>query len=182
MFSLASFEPTVREQASVLLNTALILAIKMRPFVEWSNEAAPKVIRVLHEYRLSPQISERVEAIIRLGAGLGRTVLELPMVPTAVPSTNQHATMECRGRENRRALVNAYIDEVSRKTRQRITRKDIWIAAQYTNRTEFQRWQRDDPKHPNESAHKCFMRILTIDKPHLRSSPHPQANFPHINT
>ena len=68
---------------------------------------------------------------------------------------------------NRRAMVNAYIEEVRLKKCIRITRKDIWTEACYRSRTEFERWQRQDPKHPNKTADKNFARILR-EKPHLK--------------
>ncbi len=68
---------------------------------------------------------------------------------------------------HRRAAVDGYIEEVFSKTGRRITRKEIWKAAGYTSRTEFERWERYDPKNPNRAAHRAFMRILS-EKPHLK--------------
>jgi hypothetical protein len=67
----------------------------------------------------------------------------------------------------RRAAVDAYLEEVFKKTNKRIIRKDFWMAASYKARTEFERWERDDPKYPNQSADKAFTRVLT-QKPHLK--------------
>jgi hypothetical protein len=67
----------------------------------------------------------------------------------------------------RRAAVDAYIEEVFRRTGKHITRKDIWRHARYKTRTEFERWERNDAKRPNKTAHKRFTRILT-EKPHLK--------------
>jgi len=68
---------------------------------------------------------------------------------------------------NRRAAVDAYIDEVFQKKRRRIKRTDIWREAGYKSRTEFERWERNDCKNPNRTAHEHFTRILT-EKPHLK--------------
>jgi hypothetical protein len=68
--------------------------------------------------------------------------------------------------QQRRAAVDAYIDEVFLKTNRRITRKDFWTAARYKDSTEFERWQRDDPK-TTRAARKAFDRILA-NKPHLK--------------
>jgi hypothetical protein len=68
---------------------------------------------------------------------------------------------------DRRKAVDAYIEEVFSRTRKRITRTDIWKAAKYRSRTEFERWERNDPDRPNRAAHAAFTRILT-DKPHLK--------------
>jgi hypothetical protein len=71
------------------------------------------------------------------------------------------------GGTGRRAAVNAYIEEVFNRTGNRITKTDIWKLARYKSRTEFERWERDDLKHPNKAANQRFTRILT-EKPHLK--------------
>jgi hypothetical protein len=68
---------------------------------------------------------------------------------------------------SRRTAVEAYIAEVLRETGKRITRKDIWRRAGYKSRTEFERWERSDPKRRNKSADERFTLILQ-DKPHLK--------------
>jgi hypothetical protein len=68
--------------------------------------------------------------------------------------------------QRRRAAIDAYIEEVFLKTKRRITRTDIWTAAKYKDATEFERWQRDDPK-TTKAAVKAFSRILT-SKLHLK--------------
>jgi hypothetical protein len=67
----------------------------------------------------------------------------------------------------RRAAVDAYINEVFREKGRRITRRDIWKSAGYRSRSEFERWERKDPKRVNKSAHERFVGILTA-KPHLK--------------
>jgi hypothetical protein len=69
--------------------------------------------------------------------------------------------------KDRRPMVDAYIEEVRTKKKKRITRKDIWSEAGYTTRTEFERWERRDPKNSNKSADETFTRILR-EKPHLK--------------
>jgi alkanesulfonate monooxygenase SsuD/methylene tetrahydromethanopterin reductase-like flavin-dependent oxidoreductase (luciferase family) len=66
---------------------------------------------------------------------------------------------------NRRAEVNAYIEEVA-KTGKRITRTDIWKSQGYKSRTEFERWERKDPR-ATKTAHDRFTRMLA-QKPHLK--------------
>jgi hypothetical protein len=70
--------------------------------------------------------------------------------------------------KERRARVDAYIEEVLRETGRKITRSDIWKLAHYKTRTEFQRWQRNDPVHVNAEANRRFMQVLTT-KPLLNS-------------
>lgn len=68
---------------------------------------------------------------------------------------------------DRRKNVDAYIREILNKTGKRITRTDIWKAAGYHSRTEFERWERHDTKRPNKAADENFTRILR-EKPHLK--------------
>jgi hypothetical protein len=68
-----------------------------------------------------------------------------------------------------RELVDAYIAEVFEKTRRSINREEIWRKAGYKRPREFEYWQSQDPKRkPNRAAHRCFMNLLTVDKPHLK--------------
>ncbi len=67
----------------------------------------------------------------------------------------------------RRDLVDNYIDEVFERTGKQITRKDIWSAAKYKTRTEFEKWQRADKKKVNACAAENIMRVLQ-QKPHLK--------------
>jgi hypothetical protein len=72
---------------------------------------------------------------------------------------------------DRRALVDAYIEEVFQKTGNRITRTDIWKATGDKSRTEFERWEsywyEKRSRKTNEAANRRFTRILT-EKPHLK--------------
>jgi len=67
--------------------------------------------------------------------------------------------------EERRAAVDAYLQEVLDKTGEKLTRKSIWMKAGYKNRSEFERWERADSR-ATKTAHNTFVRVLT-DKPHL---------------
>jgi hypothetical protein len=66
-----------------------------------------------------------------------------------------------------KAKVEAYIEEVYKKTGRRITKTDFWKAAGYKTRTEFERWERGDSKRRNKSAERNFNLILQ-EKPHLK--------------
>ena len=83
------------------------------------------------------------------------------------PTESPKAAGRNPGLVDRRAMVDAYISEVFAKTGKRITRTDIWQTANYKSRTEFERWERNDPKRPNKSADENFNRILR-EKPHLK--------------
>jgi len=67
---------------------------------------------------------------------------------------------------SRRPAVDSYIDEVFRATGKRITKTIIWKGFGYKTRTEFERWQRDDPR-ATKIAHARFNSVLT-QKPHLK--------------
>jgi hypothetical protein len=87
--------------------------------------------------------------------------------PRAQDSANSPQDVKSKSAD-RHAMVKAYIEEVRRKTGKRITKKDIWSKAGYQTRTEFERWERQDSKHPNKAADQNFTRILRVDKPHLK--------------
>ncbi|MGP8244160.1 MAG: hypothetical protein ACLQVN_06540 [Bryobacteraceae bacterium] len=67
---------------------------------------------------------------------------------------------------DRRAAVDAYIEDVFNQTKKRITRTDIWKSARYKSRTEFERWERQD-RRATKAANERFTRVLT-EKPHLK--------------
>ncbi|MEK7750863.1 MAG: hypothetical protein AAB654_03030 [Acidobacteriota bacterium] len=88
---------------------------------------------------------------------------------SAGPEQPEAATVVRRGRgrqTERRAAVEAYIDEVHRRTGMLISRADIWKAAGYKDRRQFERWQSHDPK-ASRAANERITRILTR-KPHLK--------------
>lgn len=62
--------------------------------------------------------------------------------------------------EDRRAAIEAYIEEVVRKTGRRITRTDIWRVAGYTEATQFERFQRG--KGASVGSIAKFTRILNL--------------------
>jgi hypothetical protein len=82
--------------------------------------------------------------------------------------TGMHAAVDRTGLE-RRAAVDAYIAEVRRETGKEITRTDLWKAAGYRTRSEFERWERNDSKRRNKTADRKFTQILT-QKPHLKKN------------
>ena len=70
-------------------------------------------------------------------------------------------------KNDRREAVDAYIEEVLKRTGKKISRADIWRCAGYKYRTEFERWQGNDRK-CTKRAGANFRRILR-EKPHLKS-------------
>ena len=69
-------------------------------------------------------------------------------------------------KDKRRTLVEAYIAEVLDITGKRLSKKDIWKAAGYTDATEFERWQRGDPRTTNAVC-RNIERVIT-QKPHWK--------------
>jgi hypothetical protein len=98
-------------------------------------------------------------------------LLASPLNDTAQGSLVQNNANSAQSADSkltdRRSTVKAYIEEVRGKTGRRITKKDIWKEAGYQTRTEFERWERQDPKHRNKAAEENFARILR-EKPHLK--------------
>jgi hypothetical protein len=107
-----------------------------------------------------------LECELRNAYGRDAAMTNLPV--TTAPSTPTNPVTRTEDvATDRRALVDAYIEEVRSKIGKRITRKDIWLKAGYKTRTEFERWERRDAKHPNQAAGENFTRILR-EKPHLK--------------
>ena len=69
---------------------------------------------------------------------------------------------ENRAGTDRRAAVDAFIEEVFQKTGKRISRTDIWRVTGYRDRTEFERFQRGD-RRTTRSAKAAFFRTLKMD-------------------
>jgi hypothetical protein len=83
-----------------------------------------------------------------------------------MPERPDHSSKQTAGTPKRREAIDRYIDEVFRMTGRKITRTDIWKAARYKTRTEFERWERYD-KRATKAADERFLGILA-EKPHLR--------------
>jgi hypothetical protein len=63
--------------------------------------------------------------------------------------------------QNRRALVDSFIQRCLEETREHVTRAMIWRSAGYKKRCEFERWQSNSPKATKKAAEN-FMRILSM--------------------
>jgi len=115
--------------------------------------------RVMQEYRKSAEWSRYQRNLLAVAKAQSKPTWNKNEQP--LDSTPQRCA------EERRARVDAYIDEIFQKTGKRINRTSIWKAARYTRRTEFERWERCDPKRTNKTADEVFTRILK-EKPHLK--------------
>ncbi len=81
-------------------------------------------------------------------------------------NTSNDGSAQPKIHQDRKAQVNAYLETVFKATGKRITRTDIWKSARYKDGTEFERWQRHDPRTTKAGEHR-FERILR-EKPHLK--------------
>ena len=68
--------------------------------------------------------------------------------------------------EERRAAVDRYLAEATAHLGRPVTRKEFWKKAGYEDSSEFQRWQRGDPRTTTTAAEN-FARVLK-EKPHLK--------------
>ena len=66
--------------------------------------------------------------------------------------------------QDRRRLVDSFILRCLRETGETVTRKMIWRSAGYHDATEFERWQRNDPR-ATKRAERNFARVLSMS-PH----------------
>jgi hypothetical protein len=89
-----------------------------------------------------------------------------PIIETPSRAGERPTRKAARRSDDRRALIDDYINEVGKMTGKKITRKDIWREARYKDSTEFERWQRNDPR-TTEAATRAIKRILD-EKPHLK--------------
>ena len=101
-----------------------------------------------------------------LKAQILRRLVETEGTKTQKSATAKYAHAKDPVAAQRRAQTDAYIDEVFRLTGRRISRTDIWKAAGYKSRTDFEQWQRNHPR-ATKTANERFTRIFK-DKPHLK--------------
>jgi hypothetical protein len=78
---------------------------------------------------------------------------------TNVPSQPELSVPES-GAVDRKTIIAGFIERVT-DAGHKITRKDIWTVAGYTDATEFERFQRDDLR-GNKSAASAFNRVLSM--------------------
>jgi hypothetical protein len=140
--------------------------LRMLIIIEYSEKVANGTDSESFERELTREIkeSENWRRHISKLAAIARAQATPHMADTE-KTVNSRKGLE---KNSKRELVNDYIEEVFKKTRKRINRTAIWKAAGYKTRTEFERWERDDPQKRNKTAHERFMRILTTEKPHLK--------------
>jgi hypothetical protein len=148
-------------------------------------EGGPKAIRRWYKRACGPAVEKALTALVKRGTTRARADelkrLEQGETPTGksqkstkprgspsiIGGLPKDAIVRMKPATARREAVDAYIEEIFSQTGKRITRTEIWKWARYKTRTEFERWERNDPKNPNKVAHERFMRILW-EKPHLK--------------
>lgn len=132
-----------------------------------SSEVADRKPR--DETRRSPRGPQRdtekaqlIQEVVRGSVKGGRWQDHLRLIARKDGSQGQTISVPATPRE----MVNEYIDEVYQKTGKRLLKKNIWQMARYKTRSEFERWEREDPR-ATRTARERFTRILT-EKPHLK--------------
>lgn len=91
------------------------------------------------------------------------------VIPPAVtltatePESNDHGSIA----QQRKKDVESYCEAVTKKRGRKFTKTQFWKSAGYKTRTEFEKWERNDPKKVNKTAIKRFTKILS-EKPDLR--------------
>ena len=86
--------------------------------------------------------------------------------PTQPESAAEGTCSRVDSAMTRKERVLAYIAEVEKLTGQRITKTEIWRAAGYKSRTEFERWERKDIR-ATSAADQNISRVLR-EKPHIK--------------
>jgi hypothetical protein len=113
---------------------------------------------------------ERERIILELKEGAkpaapksGRVQRRKRRVFKKTPSRSLASTIKAPDVEpaNRKAAVNDFIERVREETGYKAKRKDIWTVLGYRVSTEFERWQRNDPRTTKTATDK-FNRILKI--------------------
>jgi hypothetical protein len=87
--------------------------------------------------------------------------LETPPVGDSQPVAGPETTQPCRVQTETGVRISKFIQAVQEATGERITKTAIWQMAGYKSRTDFEHFQREDPK-ATVSARKQFNRILRM--------------------
>jgi hypothetical protein len=129
------------------------------------------VMPMLAEARPDDHELEAIRLAIagRKSEWLARIILDLPAEGAVEEKASPAAKGSRAGSKDpialkRRAQVDDHIEDVSRGKKKRLLRSDIWKAAGYSSATEFERWQRNDPR-SSKANDRSFVRVLT-ERPH----------------
>jgi hypothetical protein len=145
-------------QLQIAVKWLLVLAEKLRLLPPESATSEPELSQ---EIPVANDITERDTASAHLVPDTYTNRAE------AGPAVNGPNTIGA----DRRAAVDAYIEEVFKATGKHMTRTDLWTGAGDNSRAEFERWEsrwyEKHGKKPNKAANQRFSRIL-IEKPHLK--------------
>jgi hypothetical protein len=124
--------------------------------------AAPQVNRSkkrLPATVASPIAARRMEVYME-SKGVGQTEFDSSGNELTSMNTSPEVPGKNRDGADWRAAIDAFIFKLAEAGRE-ITRKDIWIAAGYKDATEFERFQRSDPR-TTRSAAAAFNRVLAL--------------------
>lgn len=94
---------------------------------------------------------------------LGKGTTEVPSASPGVEGSNREVQSAwSKTGEGLPASIAAFRATVLQRTGKRIAKKDIWIMAGYNDATEFERFQRNDPR-TTETAKANFHRVLGME-------------------
>jgi hypothetical protein len=112
----------------------------------------------LFAVRNSDSWLEFQKALVELADENSRGTAKLRGPTEQSPEAGKHGRQTAA---ERRAQVDAFITAVDEGTGRKITRKDIWTVADYTDPTDFQRFQRAAPR-TTAGAVTRFTRVLKM--------------------
>jgi hypothetical protein len=131
------------------------------PFVDMANP-------VTREYESLVRLTDLVKVALSREPANSEVNVDPAILGNAPSGKTGEGTSDI---SSRKLAVQTYIDEILNKTGRRITKKDIWSAAGYKSRAEFERWEsgwyEKRGKNTNQSADKNIRRVLA-EKPHLK--------------
>jgi hypothetical protein len=78
-----------------------------------------------------------------------------------IPPADSGISAASHSSTSRRSRIESYLVALNDSTDLKITKTDLWRVAGYSDATEFERFQRDDPK-ATKSAVQAFERILLM--------------------
>lgn len=142
------------------------------------HEAVQKWLHYLHEEGSPFETDIALEQLFlasafqcqRIANQAYRQATTMTAAPTKVSGADDTQPNDLDGlgtAAQRRAAVDAYIEEVWSSRQRRITRSTLWRSVGYKSRSEFERWERCD-RRASKAADQKFRAILK-DRPHLKN-------------
>jgi hypothetical protein len=120
----------------------------------------PNITEILKLFPGSSQIEEAWSFVRERTREFVRDTLE-PSLWFGVDQTRVNVSEVRKATDSSsRATIEAFILKIA-ETGRKISRTEIWLAAGYSDKTEFERFQRDDAR-TTRTARKNFTRVLNL--------------------